>query len=150
MPTPPRPCASLRGAPPCSRCGFTLYVPIAPLAVGWLGLYDDGLFPGRCLLVYQHHVEHLTELTPDEGARFFADIQKAARAILATTDAGRMNYAVLGNKEPHLHAHLIPRYSDEPAPGTPPWLDPRPKRSIDPDHATVLRESIRNALMGPA
>jgi diadenosine tetraphosphate (Ap4A) HIT family hydrolase len=29
--------------------------------------------------------------------------------------AVRINYAVFGNMEPALHAHLFPRYADEPA-----------------------------------
>jgi diadenosine tetraphosphate (Ap4A) HIT family hydrolase len=30
------------------------------------------------------------------------------------TGAARINYAIFGNQEPALHAHVIPRYLDEP------------------------------------
>ena len=36
-------------------------------------------------------------------------------AVLAVTHAVRINYAIFGNLEPALHAHVIPRYHDEPA-----------------------------------
>ncbi|MFO1428055.1 MAG: hypothetical protein U1F11_13990 [Steroidobacteraceae bacterium] len=36
-------------------------------------------------------------------------------ALLATTGAVRINYAIFGNVEPALHAPVIPRYADEPA-----------------------------------
>ena len=35
-------------------------------------------------------------------------------ALLKVTGAARINYAIFGNQEPALHAHVIPRYLDEP------------------------------------
>jgi hypothetical protein len=35
-------------------------------------------------------------------------------ALLATTDAYRINYEILGNCEPALHAHIFPRRLREP------------------------------------
>lgn len=35
-------------------------------------------------------------------------------ALIAVTDAYRINYETLGNSEPALHTHIIPRYLDEP------------------------------------
>ena len=34
--------------------------------------------------------------------------------MLRATVAVRINYAIYGNVEPALHAHVIPRYADEP------------------------------------
>jgi diadenosine tetraphosphate (Ap4A) HIT family hydrolase len=34
-------------------------------------------------------------------------------ALLKVTGAVRINYAIFGNVEPALHAHVIPRYADE-------------------------------------
>jgi diadenosine tetraphosphate (Ap4A) HIT family hydrolase len=36
-------------------------------------------------------------------------------AILQVTSADRINYGILGNSEPELHAHLFPRYTTEQA-----------------------------------
>ena len=30
-----------------------------------------------------------------------------------------MNYETLGNTVPHLHTHLVPRFTEDPAPGRP-------------------------------
>jgi len=35
-------------------------------------------------------------------------------ALLKVTDAHRINYEILGNSEPELHAHIFPRYMNEP------------------------------------
>jgi diadenosine tetraphosphate (Ap4A) HIT family hydrolase len=36
-------------------------------------------------------------------------------ALLEVTGARRINYEILGNSEPALHAHLFPRYDSEPS-----------------------------------
>ena len=38
-------------------------------------------------------------------------------ALLEVTGAFRINYEILGNLEPALHAHIIPRYLNEPEDG---------------------------------
>ena len=38
----------------------------------------------------------------------------AVSLVVRFTDAVRINYAIFGNREPALHAHIIPRYADEP------------------------------------
>lgn len=113
----------------CSVCAFALWHPISRLGVSFLGLYDDARFPGRCLLVLDQHAEDLSSLDPKVAQAFLTDVQKCARAIMTTTKAPRMNYAVLGNLEPHLHFHLIPRgQPDDPLPTRPPW-EPTIKKS---------------------
>ena len=48
-------------------------------------------------------------------------------ALLEVTGAFRINYAVLGNTDPALHAHIVPRYMTEPEQYRkgPPWSYPR-------------------------
>ena len=33
---------------------------------------------------------------------------------MEVTGAYRINYAIMGNSDPYLHAHITPRYADEP------------------------------------
>jgi diadenosine tetraphosphate (Ap4A) HIT family hydrolase len=94
-------------------------------------------------------VEHLTDLPADGTAQLFEDAKQAGRAITAVTGAVRINYAVLGNAEPHLHVHLIPRYPGEPAPTRPPWSDPRPAHRLEQAAANALRDKIASALEPP-
>ena len=127
----------------CAVCGFRLWHPICELGVSSLGFYDDERFPGRCLLTFRRHVEHLTEVSEGEAAAFIRDSQAAARAILDCTRADRINYAILGNTEPHLHMHLIPRVqSTDPIPTRPPWEHPEEKRPMEPEAAQALVRAI--------
>ena len=60
-------------------------------------------------------VPHLNSLDGAARGQFLADMARLGDALLQVTGAARINYELLGNVEPALHAHLIPRYADEPA-----------------------------------
>ncbi len=60
-------------------------------------------------------VPSLNALGAHERAVFLQDLARLGDAVLKVTGAERINYAMLGNLEPALHAHVIPRYADEPA-----------------------------------
>jgi diadenosine tetraphosphate (Ap4A) HIT family hydrolase len=88
---------------------------IARLASGWAVLGQRQVLRGYCLLLPDPVVPHLNALGAPERDRFMADLGRLGDAVLATTGALRINYAIFGNLEPALHAHVHPRYADEPA-----------------------------------
>jgi len=102
----------------CKECGFNLWLPIGDkdncplLKTSYLGLYNDGRFPGRSLLVLDVHEEELALLSPLTLSEFMEDVQVAGRAIQKAVGALRMNYAILGNAVPHVHCHIIPRFGE--------------------------------------
>jgi diadenosine tetraphosphate (Ap4A) HIT family hydrolase len=81
---------------------------------------------GHAVVVFRgRHVASLTDLTLDELADFWQDIQSVGRMLERVFSPCHMNYLLLGNIVPHLHVHIVPRYLDDPAPERPlPW-DPR-------------------------
>jgi diadenosine tetraphosphate (Ap4A) HIT family hydrolase len=81
---------------------------------GWLVMGETQITPGYCLLLPDPVVPHLNALRGDSRARFLEDMAVAGDAILHVTGAVRINYEMLGNLEPALHAHILPRYADEP------------------------------------
>ncbi len=46
--------------------------------------------------------------------QYSLDVLRIGDALLAVTGAHRINYETLGNSEPALHTHIIPRYANEP------------------------------------
>jgi diadenosine tetraphosphate (Ap4A) HIT family hydrolase len=88
---------------------------IARLRSGWAVLGDPQVLPGYCLLLPDPVVPHLNALEPAAQQAFLADMARIGQAVQDITDAVRINYALFGNVEPALHAHVIPRYEDEPA-----------------------------------
>ena len=87
---------------------------VARLASGWAVLGERQVLPGYCLLLPDPVVPTLNALTSTERAAFLADMASLGDAVLAATHAVRINYAIFGNLDPALHAHVIPRYHDEP------------------------------------
>jgi len=131
----------------CLHCQFTLWNPVANLQFSTVGLYDDSRFPGRCIVLLGHHAEHFDELDEDVAAEFMKDVQAVSRAIKRATGATRVNLAILGNAEYHVHAHLIPRYPENEAfPHSSPWNDPRPKAHLDDDSRSEIIAAISQEL----
>jgi diadenosine tetraphosphate (Ap4A) HIT family hydrolase len=89
---------------------------IARLPSGWLVLGDPQVIPGYCLLLPDPVVPDLNALAPGPRTEFLADMAAAGDVLQEVLGATRINYAIYGNLEPALHAHLFPRRSDEPAP----------------------------------
>jgi diadenosine tetraphosphate (Ap4A) HIT family hydrolase len=54
------------------------------------------------------------DLTTDARGSFLLDMIGLGDALLRVTDADRVNYEILGNNDPALHAHVTPRYAWEP------------------------------------
>ena len=86
---------------------------IGRLRSGWLCLGSYQFLPGYCVLIADPVVESLNALDLELRARFLLDMAAIGDALLAVTGAWRVNYAVLGNGDPTLHAHLQPRYLSE-------------------------------------
>jgi len=88
---------------------------IARLHSGWVVVGDVQVVHGYCLLLPDPVVPDLNALAGAARAQFLADMAACGDALLAVTLARRINYEILGNLEPALHAHLFPRYDSEPA-----------------------------------
>lgn len=88
---------------------------IARMPSGWAVLGDPQITAGYCLLLPDPVVPDLNALTGAARAQFLADMARLGDAVLAETGAERVNYEILGNVEPALHAHVIPRHASEDA-----------------------------------
>lgn len=123
--------------------GFEFFEPIARSDHSVLGLYNDDRFPGRSILASTENVQSLTELSMDTMLGFMRDLQIAMEAIKRSSGATRVNVAFLSNREPHLHAHLIPRFPErEEFPDCSPWNDRRPKGVLADSEVQVLKQRI--------
>lgn len=87
---------------------------IARMSSGWAVMGQRQVLPGYCLLLPDPVVPHLNALERVERDRYMMDLGRLGDAVLAATGAVRINYAIFGNLEPALHAHVHPRYTSEP------------------------------------
>ena len=115
---------------------------IAELKSCYVILGDQQFYRGYCVLFAKLHATELY-LMPADAARLLSDeMRLVAEAIAAIVKPWKMNYECLGNSEPHVHWHLLPRYETDEMRHGPIWLRPESERKV------TLDENDRRALMG--
>ena len=117
-------CARIQSAQPADEFAIA----VADLRLSQLYLSKNQFVRGYCTLVCAKHVREPYELTAEEQALFFGDMMHVGQALELAFNPVKMNFQLLGNEVPHLHAHLVPRY----------YGDSAPSRPIDPG-AQVIR-----------
>lgn len=88
-------------------------IKICDLDVSQLILFKEQSHRGRCIVAYQDHVSEIVNISDDERNRFFADVNRAAKAIHKVFNPDKLNYGAYGDTGCHLHMHLVPKYKDE-------------------------------------
>ena len=90
-----------------------LMIEIASLSVSRAFLFKEQTYRGRCLVAYKDHVSEIVNLSDEERNAFFADVNRAAKAIHAAFAPKKVNYGAYGDTGCHLHFHLVPKYEGE-------------------------------------
>jgi len=87
---------------------------IGRMKSGWAVMGDVQFLQGYCLLLPDPVVPDLNAMSMSTRQQYLSDMTILGDAVLNATDAIRINYEMLGNLEPALHAHVFPRYNTEP------------------------------------
>lgn len=117
---------------------------IAELRSCYVILGDQQFYRGYCVLLAKLHATELYLMPADDARVLFDEMRLTAEAIAAVVKPWKMNYECLGNSEPHVHWHLLPRNENEPEElrRGPIWLRPESERKVP------LDENDRSALVG--
>ena len=124
---------------------------ICQVPSGWVVLCTMQYLRGYCIHLPDPVVPSLNNLTRQQRASYLYDMSLVGDALLEVTGAYRINYAILGNSDPFLHAHIVPRYLSEPDEYrlNTPWSYPREvkdSRLFDYDRDKALIFEIRDAI----
>ena len=87
---------------------------ICRMPSGWAVLCDSQFLRGYTILLADPVVYSLNALDQSGRTQYLLDMVVIGDALLEVTGAYRINYEILGNTDPALHAHVIPRYMSEP------------------------------------
>lgn len=139
---------SIHRAVEAARQGTNATV-VTKMPSGWAVLGEKQVLRGYCLLLPDPVVPDLNSLPLGVRSQFLNDMGRLGDAVLAVTGASRINYAIFGNLDPALHAHVVPRFRDEPdtfRTGHPWGYDWSQAPSFDPDLDAELLTAIREAL----
>ncbi len=114
-------------------------------------LQKSGPTAGYSVVVFRgRHVGAPHEMTAAEHAAFWSEVGVVARAIERVYRPVHVNFQILGNQDPHVHVHLVPRHDPDPAPSMPlpaeAWIVS--KRLTEADLAQQLGELGAAVLAG--
>jgi diadenosine tetraphosphate (Ap4A) HIT family hydrolase len=127
---------------------------ICQVTSGWVVMADEQLTPGYCLLLPDPVVQDINSMDMENRIQFLADMVIIGDALMEVTDACRINYEIMGNSEPALHAHIIPRYANEPDQWRkkPAWLQYEIEKKLAPrfelERDKELMKKIANSIQG--
>ena len=98
-----------------AQCRAAEHAPaVAQVPSGWVVLGERQVLSGYCLLLPDPVAPDLNALKVSARGRFLADMAMVGDALIEVLKAVRINYAIYGNLDPALHAHLFPRRRSEP------------------------------------
>ncbi len=86
---------------------------ITHMRSGWAVLGTSQFLRGYSLLLPDPVAPHLNAMDASHREQFLRDMAQLGDAVFKVTGALRINYAMFGNVEPALHAHVVPRYAEE-------------------------------------
>lgn len=111
-----------------------------------LVLQEDQFFPGYCTLESKRHVTELFELGEEDRGTLVEEINQAALLLKKAFKPDKINYAFLGNKTPHMHWHLIPRWKGDPFWPDSVWAKPHTPKILEKTEYEALIRKIREHL----
>lgn len=75
---------------------------------------SDSPFPGYTRVIWQDHVAEMTELSEAQRQHLMAAVYVVEQTQREQLGVTKINLAQFGNQVPHLHWHIIPRWTDDP------------------------------------
>jgi|SRR3990167_2051242 len=91
------------------------------LKTGYVVIGDNQFYKGYTLFICKKHNTELNQLTHSFALNFLKDMMLVSDAVWDAFKPSKLNYELLGNSEPHLHWHIIPRYKNDPNRTSPIW-----------------------------
>lgn len=76
-------------------------------------LLSEPDYPAYCRVELVAHIKEMTDLAPADRARTMQVVFAVESAIREVIQPDKINLASLGNKTPHMHWHIIPRFSSD-------------------------------------
>lgn len=135
--------------PMCSKWDDDADLRIAEMKHCLVLLNRDQFFPGYCFVFTRNHVTELFHLERQTRGEVMEEVTAVAAALHQVFAPAKMNYELLGNMVPHMHWHLVPRFSDDPLWPRPIWSEPHEPSTLPAEACCQRIDLIRSALRRP-
>lgn len=108
-------------------------------------------YPGFCRVIWNAHVAEFSDLAAADREHLMRAVYAVERALRRVMQPSKVNLASLGNQVPHVHWHVIPRFTNDAHFPLPVWA-PR-QRTVSEAmlgqrraQATLLRDAVRHEI----
>lgn len=126
----------------CALCGLDddKAVHLVARSRDWrvVRVLDNTDHPAFWRVIWNEHAAELTDLVPEQRSALMQVVCKVEAVVRRELQPHKVNLASLGNLVPHLHWHVIARWSDDPHFPQPIWGE----RQRDPAMAHQMRLEV--------
>jgi diadenosine tetraphosphate (Ap4A) HIT family hydrolase len=112
---------------------------------------DEPGYRGFCRVIWTLHVKEMTDLSEEARAHLMRVVFAVEAVLRDILRPHKLNLASLGNVTPHLHWHVIPRFSEDPHFPNPVWGARlrTPRAASEPPPVDELRSALGRRLGRP-
>jgi diadenosine tetraphosphate (Ap4A) HIT family hydrolase len=115
---------------------------ICELDASILYLFKEQTYRGRCVVAYKkEHKNEIFQLSEQGLTLFMKDVARVASAVNKAFQPAKINYGAYGDKMPHIHFHIVPKYENAPKWGG--TFDMMPEEKVflsDEEYAEVINK----------
>lgn len=115
-----------------------LMIEICDLKVSTVFLFREQTYHGRCIVAYKGHATELYELEGEALLAYMEDVNKVAKGLKELFNPVKINYGAYSDKLPHLHFHLVPKYTDGPDFGGTFTMNPQKEYLSDEEYMEMV------------
>ena len=109
-------------------------------------LNRDQFFAGYVFVLTKAHVSELFHLGVESRQGIIEEVNRVAAALHRAFTPTKINYELLGNMVPHMHWHIVPRFSDDPLWPKPIWSEAHAEKLLLQQEYAERIALIRSAL----
>jgi len=113
----------------------------------YVTLNSDQFFPGYCFVFTKNHVTELFLLDASTRGAVIEEVNRVAAALYAAFKPAKINYELLGNMVPHMHWHVVPRFTSDPLWPRPIWSEPHAPVILTGEETAARINLIRSSLL---
>ncbi|XYJ10143.1 HIT family protein [Telluria sp. B2] len=143
--------------PGCELCDLAALKPVYADSKLSVIIVDDANYPGFCRVIWRDHVREMSDLSREDRLLLNEAVVQVELAVREVMKPAKVNVASLGNVVPHLHWHVIPRYTDDAHFPAPVWATAvrqteestlAARRALLPELADALSSAMRRMNQG--
>lgn len=109
----------------------------------------DAEYPAFCRVILNRHAKEMSDLSAPERGETMRVVFAVETALRELLQPDKINLASLGNQVPHLHWHVIPRFSDDTHFPDPVWAAAKRAGRAHPIDSALLVRRIAQQLSTP-